>query len=304
MERSLIGHSAGIIILYSTYGVLQERILKGTFNEQHFTSSPLLILFNRIFSISFALVILFIGRMGKGSGVINGSAPFRELLKPRQQLRAYLAVAMFNFASTTCQYEALRQNISYATHSLAKTTKMIPVLLIGYFLYKKQFATKNFVAAGTVFVGIAIYLFSDSFHHKPSTKVISELDSSAAFFSSILGGILLLGYLLFDGLTSTTQERLFAKNASSSTNPFTPESGVLDQMIYVNLFAAGFAVIGCLVDSRGFASSLGLLLSSGELMMGVITFSIVAALGLIVLLSSIAYVNFLLSSLCSLAYLD
>lgn len=117
MERSLIAHSAGIIVLYSTYGVLQERILKGTFDEQHFTSSPLLILFNRIFSISFALCILFAysarrtGSGGPGS-VINGTAPFRELLKPRQQIKAYLAVAMFNFASTACQYEALRQNIS------------------------------------------------------------------------------------------------------------------------------------------------------------------------------------------------
>ena len=113
MERSLIAHSVGIITLYSTYGVLQERILKGKFNDQHFTSSPLLILFNRLFSISFALAILFIASLRKNnSGVINGTAPFRELLKPRQQLRAYLAVAMFNFASTACQYEALRQNIS------------------------------------------------------------------------------------------------------------------------------------------------------------------------------------------------
>lgn len=114
MERSLIAHSAGIIVLYSTYGVLQERILKGTFNGEHFTSSPLLILFNRIFSISFALAILFVASIRKNGsgGVINGTAPFRELLKPRQQLRAYLAVAMFNFASTACQYEALRQNIS------------------------------------------------------------------------------------------------------------------------------------------------------------------------------------------------
>ena len=133
-------------------------------------------------------------------------------------------------------------------------------------------------------------MFSDSFHHKPSTKIISDVDSSAAFFSSVLGGILLLGYLLFDGLTSTTQERLFAKNASSSTNPFTPDSGVLDQMIYVNIFAAGLAIVGCFVDSRGFSSSFALLMNSGELVMGVITFSVVSALGLIVLLSSIASV--------------
>ena len=87
-----------------------------------FSSSSLLILFNRIFSISTALLILTF----KSKGV----AAVRKRLRPASPLlacvaflgrggwartdartlvlRRYGAVAFFNFLSTTAQYEALK----------------------------------------------------------------------------------------------------------------------------------------------------------------------------------------------------
>jgi len=82
---------------------------------------------------------------------------------------------------------------------------------------------------------------------------------------------LILGYLFFDGLTSTTQERMFKSTRKEATSPltgngnangFSREIGSVekhlpplvsasdksdkayDQMLWVNLFSLGVSVIG------------------------------------------------------------
>jgi adenosine 3'-phospho 5'-phosphosulfate transporter B2 len=53
-------------------------------------------------------------------------------------------VAAANFASTYCQYDALRF-VGFTTQALAKCAKMVPVLLIGSLFYKKSYKTKEYV---------------------------------------------------------------------------------------------------------------------------------------------------------------
>lgn len=70
----------------------------------------------------------------------------------------------------------------------------------------------------------ATYLFSTPpVPHGRHTAVAADDDS---FWNGLIGTLFLLGYLFFDGLVSTTQERVFGKNPSSS-DPFGPESPVL-----------------------------------------------------------------------------
>lgn len=127
-----------------------------------------------------------------------------------------------------------------------------------------------------------------------------------------------MGYLFFDGLVSTTQERVFGKNPSSS-DPFGPESPVLDQMvrlphlgagdetraltflsqIWTNTFAGAIAVVVALLSNATgtLLPNLELLLTSPALLWDVLVFSAASALGLIVLLNTIAsFVRFLLHS--------
>ena len=61
-----------------------------------------------------------------------------------------------------------------------------------------------------------------------------------------MGALLLCGYLFFDGLTSTTQERMFGK-AKSSDEPFSSSSPVLDQMVNSS---KAFDDRGLMVDAR------------------------------------------------------
>lgn len=96
---SLFLHSIGLILTYSIYALLQEKIIKGEYDGTQFTSSSLLVLFNRVITLLFTLLILLI----KSTGQRN---TFTSLITPKFPLRAYITVALCNFLSTFCQYES------------------------------------------------------------------------------------------------------------------------------------------------------------------------------------------------------
>jgi len=173
---------------------------------------------------------------------------------------------------------------------------MVPVLVVGALVYKKSAKQKEWVAAAVIAVGCGTYLFSAppaSSHH--AAAAAAEAGSA---WNGVLGAAFLLGYLFFDGLVSTTQERVFGKNPSSS-DPFGPESPVLDQMIWTNVFSCAIAMSTALLSNAtgSFAPNLNLLLTSPALLWDVCIFSSASALGLIVLLNTIASFGALTSSL-------
>lgn len=97
-----------------------------------FTSAPLLVLCNRCFSlvVGLALSLAVPSQSSDSRTRTNGkalpAASSRPLdrLRPKSPLYAYAAVAVFNFAATFCQYEALR-HVSFTTQTLAKCSKMV-----------------------------------------------------------------------------------------------------------------------------------------------------------------------------------
>ncbi|BGP27902.1 hypothetical protein JCM10295v2_006889 [Rhodotorula toruloides] len=289
---SLLLHAECLISIYSLYGVLQEKIMKNSTygpKNEHFTSSSLLIVFNCLFSIVVGLAILqWKTRQPPEQG------GFSQRLRPASPYYAYASVALANFASTTCQYQALRY-VSYTTQSLAKTSKMIPVLIIGACIYRKSHMTREWVAGGVILAGCATYLFSSPLtphsHAAPAA-------TNANMRDGLIGAAYLLGYLFFDGLVSSTQEAVFGKNPSSS-DPFGPESPVLDQMIYTNVLAALIAIATSIASTAtgSFWPNLELLLTSARLLWDVCVFSAASAVGLIVLLNTIASFGALTSSL-------
>ncbi|KAL8293090.1 hypothetical protein RQP46_000784 [Phenoliferia psychrophenolica] len=280
---SLSLHAIGLIVVYSLYGVLQEKIMRGVYGtaQEHFTSSSLLILCNRIFSVSTGLVIVFI-RSQKRSTSGAPTPTFTSRLKPASPL---VAVQLSVNYVPSSQIRLI---------SLAKTAKMVPVLVVGALIYKKKHATKEWMAAGTIVCGCALYLFS----HPPTSKHHAVEAKDDSFMSGILGTLCLLGYLFFDGLVSTTQERVFGKNPSSS-DPFGPESPVLDQMIWTNTFAALIAIASALLTnvSGTLMPNVRLLLTTPALVWDVSVFSAASALGLIILLNTIASFGALTCSL-------
>lgn len=114
------------------------------------------------------------------------------------------------------------------TASLAKTTKMVPIIVVGGIVYKRRTSFRDWTVAVVISAGCLTYL---------STTTGAELppeDEREAYFEGLLGALYLVGYLLFDALTSTSQQTYFGLSASS-TDPFAESSSLLSQMIYCNL---------------------------------------------------------------------
>jgi len=195
------GFGLGIVILLGLYGFIQEKVMSVPYDGELFTVSVFLVLMNRLYAIAFA------GGMIK----LNG-----EDIASKCPLWKYFAISISNVAATTCQYEALKW-VSFPVQMLGKSFKMMPVMLWGIIISQKQYGMKDWMIALAVTGGVTEFLM---------TGEISSSNSDQS--SSVYGLLLLLGFLAFDGFTSTFQEKLFKEHSTTKFN----------QMFYINLFSA------------------------------------------------------------------
>lgn len=116
----------------------------------------------------------------------------QQPLAPAAPLTSYAAVSFSNVIATSCQYEALKY-VAFPVQTLGKCAKMIPVMIWGTLISRKTYSAKDYTAALLVTAGCSGFLLSRGAASKTSSE------------SSLLGGILMLTYLTFDGFTSTFQ---------------------------------------------------------------------------------------------------
>ncbi|KAL8280717.1 hypothetical protein RQP46_007040 [Phenoliferia psychrophenolica] len=286
MSLSFAVHGVALIATYSVYGVLQEKIVKTSYgpNAERFESTSLLILCNRIFAMAVAVLILAFKHR-------RSTPDLRSSLQPTSPLRHFALVAGYNFLSSCCQYQALAF-VSFTTASLAKTLKMLPVILVGAVIHKRRTSFREWTSAAVIAAGCVTY-FSSS-----STGGVPLEDEREAYFEAVLGSLYLLGYMFFDGLTSTSQEKYFGLSASS-TDPFGPDSMILQQMLFVNAFTCLYSLGGLVVDYTAgtLSPSFRLLISTSALQRDVFLLSFAAAIGLVILLNTIASFGALSSAL-------
>mmetsp|Transcript_15986 Transcript_15986/g.40780 ORF Transcript_15986/g.40780 Transcript_15986/m.40780 type:complete len:356 (-) Transcript_15986:180-1247(-) len=208
----------GILSTLCTYGILQERIMTMPYGKkgEFFKYSLLIVLVNRLGTCLVALV----------TSAVKG-----ESLKPIAPLYAYAGVSISNVVATSCQYEALKF-VSFPVQTLAKTAKMVPVMVWGTIILLKKYSWKEYVMALAVTGGCTMFIISGDVKSKVSAAA-SGSAAGTAEEASFFGGLLMFGYLGFDGFTSTFQERLFKGYKMTSHH----------QVLYVTMFSAGFAFV-------------------------------------------------------------
>jgi len=192
-------YGAGIIGMLIVYGLLQERIMSLPYGDPPvlFSDSVALVFCNRLVAVVFAVSMA----VGKGESLAN-KAP----------LWKYLAISFSNVYASACQYDALKY-VSFPVQMLGKSFKMMPVMLWGMAVSGKSYSTTDWLVAFAVTGGVTEFLMTG--------PISSHGDSG----SSTYGLMLLLGFLLLDGFTSTFQEKLFKEHTTTKYN----------QMIYINL---------------------------------------------------------------------
>ncbi|KAF6993197.1 hypothetical protein CFC21_010121 [Triticum aestivum] len=91
--------------------------------------------------------------------------------------------------------------VSFPVQTLAKCAKMIPVMIWGTIIMKKKYGGKDYFFAVIVTMGCSLFILY------PASMDVSPLNKGRE--STVWGVSLMLGYLGFDGFTSTFQDKLF-----------------------------------------------------------------------------------------------
>ena len=233
---------SGIMAFFLVYGIMQERLMTTTYEAdedgdgERFTDTAFLVLVNRVVSIGFAVGAVYLSHYVSAAAVKSDGDNVTESklqqLHVKAPLRNYAAVAMSNFTATYCQYEALKY-VSFPTQTLGKCAKMIPVLLIGSLFHRRSYSAREYGVAFAVMLGCFLFLTGGS------------VASSSSLNDTPFGLLLIVIYLTADGVTSTTQERLFKQYATTTYN----------QMLYVNLCSAALSLAVLAVPSWSSAST-------------------------------------------------
>lgn len=215
---------AGIIGSLLMYALLQERIMTKPYTNastaedsegEYFRNSLVLVFFNRLAASVVAAAII----------IVRGDVTD---LRNKAPLYKYFAVSVSNVIATSCQYEALKW-VTFPTQTLAKSAKMIPVLVWGSLISGKVYGIVDYLCAVSVALGCTLFMVFG----KIAAKKASDSDS-------YFGLLLMLGYLGFDGFTSTFQEKLFSGYSMS----------IYNQMMYVNFCSACMSMMFVILSGK------------------------------------------------------
>ncbi|KAI9795179.1 MAG: UDP-galactose transporter [Peltula sp. TS41687] len=245
----------GIYASFLSWAVLQERITTTPYGP---TSSPEMfrypIFLNTIQSLFAALtgyIYLFLT-------IFHTGLP--SILPDFNALPPLLLVSITSSLASPFGYASLK-HIDYITFILAKSCKLLPVMLLHLTVFRKRYPLYKYAVVALVTTGVAIF----TLHHPSSAKSKKQRSSSTSSSSqqprdNLLGLTLLAINLLFDGLTNSTQDYIFA-----TFRAFTgPQMMCVQNLLNTCLTAAYMFLLQPFLARRGVSSVLGMNLATDE----------------------------------------
>jgi len=244
----------GLMISYLTWGVLQEKIMTREYlkadgkTKVFFKDSQFLVFANRFLAFTIAAGYLFV----------------RQQTRHRTPLYKYSYASFSNIMSAWFQYEALKF-ISFPTQVLAKSCKIIPVMIMGKVVSRNKYEFYEYIVAITISIGMIFFLGGsyDQSKHTPAT--------------TITGMLLLVLYMVFDSFTSNWQSEIFKNYGVSS----------IQMMCGVNLFSTAFTASSLFVQS-GFGESIAFASEHPKFLFDCIILSISSTVGQLFIFFTIA----------------
>lgn len=141
-----------------------------------------------------------------------------------------LLVALTSALASPFGYASLA-HVDYITFILAKSCKLLPVMFLHVTLYGKRYPFYKYGVVALVTAGVALFTIS--------SKSSSSKKKSSSGGSSAYGLFLLSINLLFDGLTNSTQDDIYAR--------FRPYTGA-QMMTALNLLSTGLTTLYLLLS--------------------------------------------------------
>jgi len=195
----------GLQMSYLTWGYMQELIMTTTFEptpsapDGRFPSAAFCVFSNRFLAIIVAVIAV---KIRHGAVVANNVAP----------LMAFAPCALSNTMSSWSQYASLRY-VSFPVQTVFKSSKIIPVMIMGRVLKGTGYPTSQYAEAFMITVGVAIFsVFSKSSDKDTTTEVI--------------GLAFMCMYICFDCFTSQWQDKVYVKYGRANVDPYQMMLGV------------------------------------------------------------------------------
>ena len=205
--------AVGLIVSFCIWGLVQERMLTQTYDGDFFEYSYGLVFLTRLGGLILSTCLMY----------------YLKVEWVSSALWEYSFPSVANMLSSWCQYEALKY-VSFPMAMLAKSLKMVPIMLMGKFMNNSSYDSYEYVCAGTV--GFGLYLFLDSTEHIDlRANVFGDPENVTG---AMCGVVLLVLFLFFDSFTGQWQSRMFQLNKSMSP---------LQMMLIMNAFSATFSFI-------------------------------------------------------------
>jgi len=210
--------TAGIQVSYLVWGLMQERIMTRKYSSGDlFTSSKFLVFANRFLALLVAYAGVLVSRRQLGPSSTDHSAP----------LYKFSFSSISNIVSSVSQYEALKF-VSFPTQVVAKSCKMVPVMLMGYLVSGKRYTALEYGMAVAITSGAAIFKLNED----------ADPDQDKGSTTELIGIVLIVCYMGADSFTSNWQSKIFKQYGVSS----------MVMMMYANLFSSGFTALGLLLN--------------------------------------------------------
>ena len=184
---------------------MQELIMTTEFTptanvpDGKFPSAAFCVFSNRFLAIIVAMISV---KLRHGSVFDNNVAP----------LRAFTPCALSNTMSSWSQYASLRY-VSFPVQTVFKSSKIIPVMIMGKLLKGTIYPRSQYVEALLITVGVAIFsVFGQE----------SKRESNTEF----AGLVYMLMYITFDCFTSQWQDKVYVTYGRQNVDPYQMMLGV------------------------------------------------------------------------------
>jgi adenosine 3'-phospho 5'-phosphosulfate transporter B2 len=210
----------GLQASYLTWGYMQELIMTTQFTptenvpDGKFPSAAFCVFSNRFLAVIVAIIAV---KLKHGAVFANNTAP----------LLAFTPCALSNTMSSWSQYASLKY-VSFPVQTVFKSSKIIPVMIMGKFLKGTGYPFSQYVEAFLITLGVAIFS-------------VASKSSSAERSTELIGLILLVLYITFDCFTAQWQDKVYTQYGRKNVDPY-------QMMLGVNSSAIVITTLGLIVS--------------------------------------------------------
>jgi UDP-galactose transporter B1 len=218
----LMTYSLCLYFCFISWGILQERISSTLYgNITYFRSFVVLNMLQSIACCFWAYIYYIYQR-------ITIKSKFSKIILWENNpilWRRYFQIAFINALASPFGYHALNY-INYPTLILAKSCKLVPVMIIGVLMFRKHYQNYKYLSVALITFGVSLFMLTSS-HSKISSIEHPSLKSH------LIGLFLVAINLFLDGLTNASQDEVFHSYKVSAS----------EMMFYMNLLGVFWMIL-------------------------------------------------------------